>query len=516
MKRRIVSYIILLSTLVALFAGLAPAASASDDGYSLTDEQLYSLMEKETLHPQKTGYPEMDRVLEEIMAPYEGMDAVQKLKAIHEYVIRHITYSWNPYPYHSRNAADTFAVDHHLAYNYDLEEVIPYSVVNRAYHALTVGEGVCYDFAAAFTVLARYIGFNSYFHYGDTDFTPHKPGEWFNKNNDIWCPHGWSEIWIGGEKFIVDPETDYVMSGGKHGMETFPVTGPVSCYNFCVTNEGAWRFVPYGKCLVHDKEYKPVEQHRNFKVRINIEASPSGSAELWGGEFWDYEKITLHAGDEPGFYGWYGPDGSICSATRTCSPALYSSGIYKAVFNQEYFDDVEGCWYEPAAKWGWNKCLINGSAPFIFNGDGKMTRAMAAQTIYRFSGDRKPVTGTKFSDVPSGAWYSRAVAWCAANQVVNGMSETEFCPDDFVTREDFITMLMRFADLKGGYDVELGELEYTDSSDISDYAQEHMKRAQALGLIGGYEDGSIRPGERISRAECITMIQRLDEFQPGK
>lgn len=512
MKRRIISYVVLLCTLTALFAGLAPAASASDDGYSLTDSQLYDLVEKETLHPQKTGYPEMDRVLEKILAPYEGESPAVKLKAAHEYIIRNVRYSWNPYPYHSRNAADTFAVDHHLAYEEELEEVIPYSVVNRAYHALTVGEGVCYDFAASFTVLARYIGFNCYFHYGDTDFTPHKDGEKFNSLYDIWCPHGWSELWIGNQKFIVDTETDYVMSGGKRGMSTYPVTGEVSFYNFCVTDKGAWRFVPYDKCLIHDDEYLPVEQYRHRHVEIDVQASPSGSSpDIGTHRSMDGYTITLHAGDEPGFVGWYGPDGTIYSAMRTYKFPADESGIYRAVFNLEYFSDVEGHWYKNVANQAWWNGLAFGVEPFVFNGDGKMTRAMAAQMLYRLSGQKAGDRGKSgFVDVTTGAWYSDAVRWCADAGIVNGMSEDEYCPDREVTRQDFITMLMRYADYIGGYGEEKEQLTYKDAGQVADYAREHLERAQALGLVGGYEDGTLRPGNSVSRAECVTILLRME------
>ena len=502
MKRRIGTYVVLLLTLTAVLVSMIPVASADFlQGYTLTEEELYDLMDQVTLHPQKTGYAEMDQWLDEFYAQYEGMDIVQKLKATYEWLIKNVIYSWWPYT-GIHVGYDDFNVDHHLTYDDELQEVIPYEIVNRAYHAMTKHLGVCYDFAAALTVMTRYLGFDCYSHYGETDFQRGCGGEPVNR------PHGWCILYANGEKFLLDPEMDYKLSGdGKRAT---------SYMNFFVVYDTTWRYTPDEKALAADKLYLPVAEHRHHKVRVRIEASPSGSADVGTRVVWDGERTTLHAGSEPGFYGWYGPDGTICSPMRTYSPAIGSDSVYKAVFNQEYFNDVSGHWYEPAAKWGWTTGLIEGGEPYIFNGEGKMTRAMAAQTLYRLSGERTRETQTRFSDVAPDAWYSRAVAWCTESGVVNGMSETEFCPDADITREAFITMLMRYADCKGICGAEPEELHYGDSSRISDYAREPMERAQAMGLIGGYDDGSIRPLGRISRAECVTMIRRLETVRTEK
>ena len=55
----------------------------------------------------------------------------------------------------------------------------------------------------------------------------------------------------------------------------------------------------------------------------------------------------------------------------------------------------------------------------------------------------------KFNDVPSGIWYEKAVAWACENGIVSGVSDTEFQPDAFITREQAALILYRYAKFKG-------------------------------------------------------------------
>ena len=115
-----------------------------------------------------------------------------------------------------------------------------------------------------------------------------------------------------------------------------------------------------------------------------------------------------------------------------------------------------------------------------------MTRNMMAAILYRLEGS--PAVGWKqiFGDVANGLWYSQAVIWAEENGVVSGYADGSFGPNDNVTREQFIAMLYRYAKLKG-YDVsaraDFGT--FADGSKLSDYAREAMSWAVATGLVAG-------------------------------
>ena len=88
--------------------------------------------------------------------------------------------------------------------------------------------------------------------------------------------------------------------------------------------------------------------------------------------------------------------------------------------------------------------------------------------------------------------------------MVNGIGDGLFDPESNVTREQFITMMMR---MWGKQDV--AELPYTDAGDISPYALTAMKQAQAAGLIKGYEDLTLLPLKALTRAEAVALAVRL-------
>ena len=494
MKRRIWKYAVLVLTLTALIASMIPMASAKFlQGQTLTEEELYALVEQATPHPQKTGYLEMDQWLADFFARFEGKDMVQKLKGAYEWIVKNVIYSWWPYTgvhvgYHD------FNVDHHLTYDEDLEEVIPYEIVNRAYHAMTTHLGVCYDFAAAYTVMARYLGFNCFSVYGTTDFQIGTDGTPVNR------PHGWCVLEIAGQKLLMDPEMDYKLCDDG--------AGPTSFLNFCVLYDTTWRYTPDPEAVESQANYLPVEAPRHHKVKMDVQASPSGSANTGLKKVWDGEEVTLTAGDEPGFAGWYGPDGLLWCEDRTFTFRAEQDGIYRAVFNGEYFADTEGCWYQENAHRAYGLEIINGKAPFQFCGDDRMNRAMAAEILYRVSGETAEDSKSIFQDVAPDAWYADAVAWGAETGIINGMTEQEFCPDRNISRQDFITMLMRFTDYCGVGAIKT-LLNYSDFDEIADYAVEPLEQAQAMGLLGGYEDGTLRPRRDMSRAESVTLLLRL-------
>ena len=102
--------------------------------------------------------------------------------------------------------------------------------------------------------------------------------------------------------------------------------------------------------------------------------------------------------------------------------------------------------------------------------------------------------GTVFGDVQNNAWYSEAIAWAAANGVVNGYSETKFAPNDEITREQLAAILYRYAQFKGLNVSAKGDLSgFADGAAVSDWAVEAMQWAVGAGLLNGNEQGRLAP-----------------------
>lgn len=107
-----------------------------------------------------------------------------------------------------------------------------------------------------------------------------------------------------------------------------------------------------------------------------------------------------------------------------------------------------------------------------------------------------------FVDVQEGDWYNTSVSTMARLGILKGRTGDCFAPDAPITRAEFAAICARFdtSGISGG----------SNFTDISDHwAQGEIARAAALGWIKGYEDGTFRPENYITRAEAMTMINRM-------
>ena len=177
------------------------------------------------------------------------------------------------------------------------------------------------------------------------------------------------------------------------------------------------------------------------------------------------------------------------------------------------FPDVaEGDWFYDAVRYAYENSLMDGVGDNLFAPNSETTRAQLVTILYRLEGEPE-VSGTSgFTDVEADTWYTDAVAWAAANGIVNGVSETEFAPGKDITREQLATILFRYAEAKG-YDVSArADLSaYPDADQIQSYAAESVAWAVAEGLIQGFEDNTLRPAGNATRAQIATILMRFCE-----
>ena len=149
-----------------------------------------------------------------------------------------------------------------------------------------------------------------------------------------------------------------------------------------------------------------------------------------------------------------------------------------------------------------------------------MTRGQVAIVLFRMAGgidneQAGKTFPTKFSDVESDAYYAQAIQWASEAGVVTGFDgTTEFRPNDTVTREQFATMLARYAKLKGA-DIAADEAslaDYSDGAQVSDWAKGYVAWAVEAGVMGKDTD-MLWAGNDVSRAEVAAMAVR---YQPRK
>jgi hypothetical protein len=182
------------------------------------------------------------------------------------------------------------------------------------------------------------------------------------------------------------------------------------------------------------------------------------------------------------------------------------------MFQGDRFYDISG-WYLEDVMAAAERGLVEGVTDISFDPSGKMTRAQVVMILARLDGaDTADAAVCPFTDVNQSQWYAGAVNWAYETGIVDGISPTQFGPNGKVTRQDFVTMVIRYLESVRGLTLEEAALSFTDAASVSDYARSPMQKAAALGLVEGYEDGSILPKNQISRSEGVTILMRLARY----
>ena len=175
------------------------------------------------------------------------------------------------------------------------------------------------------------------------------------------------------------------------------------------------------------------------------------------------------------------------------------------------FTDVkEGDWFYEEVLYAYENGLMNGVGDNRFAPNSATTRGMLVTILYRLEGEPAVTGEAGFSDVGD-TWYTDAVIWAAANDIVNGIGDNQFGPENTLTREQLVTMLYRYAQNKG-YDVTASaDLSgYPDAGQIQSWAQEAMTWAVAEGIVEGM-DGNLNPAGNATRAQIATILMRFCE-----
>lgn len=176
-----------------------------------------------------------------------------------------------------------------------------------------------------------------------------------------------------------------------------------------------------------------------------------------------------------------------------------------------FTDVASGEWYYEAVQYVYDNELMNGMSATTFEPNSTTTRGMIVTMLYRL--ENEPTAASAgFTDVAAGQWYTDAVNWAAANNIVNGYGDSQFGPTDTITREQMAAILYRYAQYKG-YDVTASAdlSAYTDAASVSSYAVSAMQWAVGEGLINGVTNTTLVPGGSATRAQVAAILMRFCE-----
>lgn len=185
-----------------------------------------------------------------------------------------------------------------------------------------------------------------------------------------------------------------------------------------------------------------------------------------------------------------------------------------------FTDVLESHWYYEDVCFAYEQGLMLGVKADKFDPEGSVTRAMVATIFWRMQDSPVQEKPCSFTDVASGVWYSDAIAWAEASEIVNGIGGGKFAPNAYITREDLMTMFYRYADYSGRNmpkEYHFSTLQYfKDRLQLSYYAITPMEWALTEGLIYGESVTQLNPSALATRAQLSAILHRFLETTDTK
>lgn len=183
---------------------------------------------------------------------------------------------------------------------------------------------------------------------------------------------------------------------------------------------------------------------------------------------------------------------------------------------QSVFKDIDTVpWAKNAIESLYKSRIINGKEKGYFCPNDSVTREEFVKMVVGAFRLNLVFEDNKevFSDVAPNDWFYQSVMCAYSGGIIKGVSESEFGSGLNISRQDLAVMVYNAAKACS-IDIpsDIQKTEFVDGVDISDYAKEAVERLQTSGIISGYEDGSFKPQGNADRAEAAKIIHSLMQY----
>ena len=292
----------------------------------------------------------------------------------------------------------------------------------------------------------------------------------------------------GNDQLITHPtiSVDGLVDTSKPGTYTIKASGADAGDNYLVHYDTATLRVVERPIDVPDTYDIEVIPSDNGTVRPSLSNASAGST------------ITLTVTPDEGYeLAYITVDGERISGTSFTMPAhdVEVRAYFVRIGADMPFTDVNsGDWFYDYVRYVVANGLMEGTSATTFEPNANMTRAMVWTILARIDGET--ITGT--------SWQSDARAWAMESGVSDGTD-----PNGLVTREQFATMLYRYA---GEPEVSGSLSAFTDATNVSDWAADAMLWATQNGIITGVTATTLDPHGTATRAQCAAMLMRFAEL----
>ena len=178
------------------------------------------------------------------------------------------------------------------------------------------------------------------------------------------------------------------------------------------------------------------------------------------------------------------------------------------------FTDIAGHWAKEDIEFVASRGLFSGTSTTTFSPNTAMTRGMFVTALGRLANaDVSGYTKSSFTDVKGDAYYMGYIEWASKNNIVNGVGNGRFAPDQSITREQMAVIMQNYAKVIG-FTLPKVHVENTfaDSTKINTYAKEAVKQMQMAGVISGKNSNLFDPQGTATRAEVSAVLRRFVEL----
>ena len=182
------------------------------------------------------------------------------------------------------------------------------------------------------------------------------------------------------------------------------------------------------------------------------------------------------------------------------------------ILNRDYpfYDVARDSWAREYIKFVYDNNIMTGDGDGNFRPNDCISREEIVKTLFAAFAIKTDEAVSEFKDVDPDSWSYPYISKAYEMTVVNGISDDLFAPKEKITRQDAAALIYRLTKMtRSGYEFTSADITFTDKDDIAEYAQEAMKTLISMGVIGGYDDGSFRPCQTITRAETAKIIMTL-------
>ncbi|MDE6589362.1 MAG: S-layer homology domain-containing protein, partial [Oscillospiraceae bacterium] len=175
------------------------------------------------------------------------------------------------------------------------------------------------------------------------------------------------------------------------------------------------------------------------------------------------------------------------------------------------FRDVPSdSWYASAVVEVSSVGLMYGTAPGVFSPSQAVTRGQIVTILHRLAGESAASGAVRFPDISAGSYYAQAVSWAADKGIVKGFPDGTFRPDRAISREQLVTILWRYTDMRGVDNGRRASLrDFRDAVAVSDYAYEPLCWAIGTGVLKGTAEGLLNPSGTATRAQTAVIFSRF-------